>query len=44
MTAFNALLTEYDFQIVNQGHCNLTTDQAIKRVDDALSEPFTEDE
>lgn len=44
MTAFNALLTEYDFQIVNQGHCNLTIDQATKRVDDALSEPFTEDE
>lgn len=44
MTAFNALLTEYDFQIVNQGHCNLTIDQAMKRVDDALSEPFTENE
>ena len=44
MTAFNALLTEYDFQVVNQGHCNSTIDQATKIVDDALSEPFTEDE
>lgn len=43
-TAFNALLTEYDYQIVNQGQYNLTVDQAIRRVDDALSEPFTEDE
>jgi hypothetical protein len=43
-TAFNALLTEYDFQIVNQGHSNLTIDQATRIVDDALSEPFAEDE
>lgn len=42
MVAFNALLTEFDFQISTQGHCHLIIDQAIKLVDDALSEPFTD--
>lgn len=44
MTAFNALLTQVDYQIVNHGHCKLALDQAIKDVDDALSEPFAEHE
>ena len=44
MTAFHAILTEYDRQIVSQGQCNLTVQEALAVADDALRGPFGEDE
>jgi len=44
MTAFHAILTQYDRQIVSEGQCNLTLQEALAIADDALSDPFGEDE
>ena len=44
MKAFNALLSEADYQTLNNGHIELGKDQAIKIAEDALSEPFAEEE
>lgn len=44
MTAFHAILAHYDRQILNEGQWNLTVTEALRIADDALRDPFSEDE